>query len=37
MMAQAEVVNGQGSCARGEGLVKAAAMSAEATTPAVIS
>ena len=30
-------MNGQGSCARGEGSVKAATLSAEATTPAVIS
>ena len=37
MMAQAGAVNGQASCARGEGSVKAAALSTEATTPAVIS
>ena len=37
MMAQAGAVNGQGSCGRGEGSVKAAAPSAETTTPAVIS
>ena len=30
-------MNGQGLCARGEGSVKAAAPSAETTTPAVIS
>ena len=34
MMAQAGAVNGQGSCARGEGSVKAAALAAEATAPA---
>ena len=37
MMAQAGAVNGQGLCVRGEGSVKAAVLSAEATTPAVIS
>ena len=37
MMAQAGAVNGQGLCAHGEGSVKAAALSAEATTPALIS
>ena len=37
MMAQAEAVNGQGLCARGEVSVKEAALSTEATTPALIS
>ena len=37
MKAQAGAVNRQGLCARGEGSVKAAALSTEATTPAVIS
>ena len=37
MMAQAGAMNGQGSCVRGEGSVKAVTLSTEATTPAVIS